>query len=209
MYAELDAFLAVPNGTIWTNEFPESVDLSTAGGWTNAALVAGSTTTIDQFTAYGFKASGTGSMVHSVVKTLGGVGNAPLTNADLVYFSAYVKKGAVDWVFIRLTATTAAFGAVGADQYFDLATPALGSAVAVSTGSVSAAGIVEVTGGYKIWAVVDCGVDNTNGFSASVGPADSDTGKTYAAADATSIQFYASGAVLVDGAAGELPYIAP
>ena len=202
-----DPIIVAPNGTSWTNVAPDSEDIS--NGWTlSAVTLSSAVTTIDQFSAQGIIPTNTVSTIHGVAFTLGGVGNPGITNADDVYVSAYVSKDDVDWCFLRVAATNAGFAAVGGEQYFDLATPATGSFVASGAGTLTKAGIETVLGGYKVWAIIDCGGDNANGLTTQVGSADSDEGKTYTAADTTSIQTYLSGIVVVDGASGQLPYIA-
>lgn len=204
-----NTIIALPAGTIWTNDVHNATDISTAAGWTHGSIEIGSAVAVvDQFTLQSILANSTDSTQHYITKSIGGIGVPGVDDANNVYMSAYVAAGDVDWAYLRLTATNAGFAAVGGSQFFDLATPAVGSFTAAGAGAAVDAGIEAVDGGFKIWVVVDCGGNNINGFSYSGGAADSDEGIPYSASDTVTPQIYMGGLMFTDGPTAELPYIA-
>jgi hypothetical protein len=200
-----NALIAVPNGTDWINEVIDSEDPSTDAGWTNTGTIIGGSKNIAGVPADGVKALNTNSTLHSI--SVSGFA-ADAFDANNMYTFAFVSAGAVDWFALRATVTNAAFASVGGDQYFDLSgVGALGSFVAQGAGTLTAAGFEAVDGGFKVWAIIDCQGDDDRGAAVTFVSADSDSGKTYAASDTTSVQIYLRGMMFVDGPSGELPYI--
>jgi len=204
----MSTIIATPSGTTWVNEFPAPMSF-VDGSWTGAAIqdAAGGSLTIGGVATDGLLAEATGSGNHVKTKAVGGIG-APETAGGLFFISCFAAKGAVNFLMLQVHVLNAGFASVGGYQYYNLNTGAVATGGAVGAGSVIEAGIEAVTNGYRCWAIVDCGGTDSNGMTATCGVREVDDTSNYGAADIVTSQIYAGGLTVVDGATGDLGYIA-
>jgi len=190
-------------GTVWAgnNLCVDSTDLDNAG-YTKANLTISATTTningIDCQGIVGANSTGTKSITESAT-------NGSL-NGNQMFVNLFVAAGDNAHCYLQARALNAGFATVGGTQWFNLTTGALGTFTALGAGTLADAGIESVTGGYRIWVVVNTGGNDDQGSGSVIGFADADANLD-STGDASTINGYAGGWSWLDDPTGDIGYI--
>ena len=189
--------IAVANGTQWLNIVPDSEDLS--NGWTLLGANHGDLTTINSIGGHEIISTNTNTLLRNTT-------GPNLYTANDMFVGAFVRSGLATWCSMSISATNGVGAAQGGETFFNLSTPAVGSFVAINSGTQTDAGIRVYADGVFCWAVVDCQGDDTFGATVAFRPATADGDHT-SPNDSVNASISLAGCMVVDGPTGEIQYV--